>query len=61
MFEVLLQDGNESIISGEGFEPVPEPDIVDTPGGGLARAGKSAAERDKRPVTAMRNKVRLCF
>ena len=43
-------------MSSEGFEPVPEPEIYDTPGEGLKLSGKSALKHDLRPKSA-KNRV----
>ena len=56
---VYLQDGTGSVISSEGFEPVPEPDIHDTPGRGLILGGKSAPKLNTTRKSASKTKVKL--
>ena len=54
---VYLQDGTGSVISSEGFEPVPEPDIYDTPGRELILGRKSALNHDTIQKSTSKKKV----
>ena len=58
-YVVYQQDGNGSVISSEGFEPVPEPDIHDTPGRGLILGGKSALKYNTIQKSGSKMKVNL--
>ena len=60
-YVVYLQDGTGSVISSEGFEPVPEPDIHDTPGRELILGGKSALNHNTIQKSTSKKMVKLKF